>query len=114
MQRHGNMKGRAGPEVGLQIRLTLVLFFHVNNFTLIPFNLDLGIEEVLSVLCISMHNTINRQMKHLQYLERVCAITERSGTQLNQIKMEELTVLIQKQEPRVRDQIWKTDHVIVC
>ncbi len=46
------MKGRTGTEVGLQLSLMLVHFFHVNNFTLNPFDLDLGIMEVLSLLCM--------------------------------------------------------------
>ena len=70
------MRGRTGPEVGLQLSLMLVHFFHVNNFTLNPFDLDLRIKEVLSVLCNAMnampcmHNTINKRNKS-QYLESV-------------------------------------------
>ena len=51
------------------IKLNACSFFHVNNFTLNPFDLDLRIKEVLSVLCNAMnampcmHNTINKQTK---------------------------------------------------
>ena len=73
------MRGRTGPEVGLQLSLMLVHFFHVNNFTLNPFDLDLRIKEVLSVLCNAIsrchaisqcHFTINKRNKS-QYLESV-------------------------------------------
>ena len=42
----------------------------------------------------------------------LCINKKGPGNTVNQIKMAASTVLIQKQEARVQDQIWKTDHVI--